>query len=55
MKYKYKGKTAIKIYGVGIVQPVSEFESDKEIIHPLISKVETKSSKKKEELESKEK
>ena len=46
-KYKYTGQTDIKIYGVGIVKAGSEFKTDSEINHPLISKVQ-KASKKKE-------
>lgn len=50
MKYKYNGTTAIKIYGVGIVQPDQEFKTDLEINHPLITKVQNKTSKKEKEV-----
>lgn len=46
MKYKYNGTTTIQIYGVGIVKPDQEFKTDLEINHPLINKVEAKTSKK---------
>jgi hypothetical protein len=45
-KYKYVGKTNIQIYGVGVVKAESEFKTDLEINHPLITKI--KASKKKE-------
>lgn len=45
MKYKYSGKVTVKIYGIGNIEPGQEFETDIEINHPLIKKVEQKTKK----------
>ena len=46
MKSKYNGQTIIRIYGVGLVHVDPDIKTDLEINHPLINKVEAKTSKK---------
>lgn len=49
MRYRFTGDTAQSFPGLGLeLEPGQEFETDEEIIHPHVVKVEPKKTKKEE-------
>lgn len=45
MKYHYAGLQPVAFYGVGIVEPDSDFETDQPITHPEVELVKEERSK----------
>lgn len=46
MKYKYKGKTTIRLKGIGVVKPGDVIDTKKELDSKLFEKVKIVKSKK---------